>query len=570
MGIPAYFRVITQHHKDIIRTTRPSHCHHLFVDFNGMIHQAAQQTLRSSPNTDADADADDVELERQIMVNTDAYLRHCVEIAQPTKMVHTCVDGVAPVAKMNQQRKRRYMSVFKNKLSVPVGTTRCWDSNAISPGTRFMTKLNTYMKKVMRENTQSSIAHYFSGADECGEGEHKIFARLDMVSNDETAVIYGLDADLIMLSLLSHKPNIFLMREAVHVQQHDKKSQHDDTEYIYMDIHLLRVALLRDLREKYAWPIGDTVSNDPYDSKAKDVIESYVVICFLLGNDFLPHPATLSLKHNGHTKLMHAAKTAWDNKSSGAVDSQTRTVQLQFFTTLLRELSHNGIEDKDMFHVNEEYMKKKAYYSPDSGEPEQIQCYALQEQNKDVLARYLYNMCSHTHSHTQLNSTQLWRNAYYKHLFACSPQSTSTNIISISSTLFIEGLLWTYAYYKRMPSPNPRWYYPYTYAPTLLDISNHIATASLNASENTPSKKDSMFVSPEVQLLSILPRESMSLIPVEKHRSLMLDPSKGCAHLFPTSYKVQTYLNVHLWECSPVLPPLDVKLIESTVHSAFP
>ena len=36
----------------------------------------------------------------------------------------------------------------------------------------------------------------------------------------------------------------------------------------------------------------------------------------------------------------------------------------------------------------------------------------------------------------------------------------------------------------------------------------------------------------------------------------------GAVHLFPRIYKIQTYLKTHLWECTPVLPPLDIELIK--------
>jgi 5'-3' exonuclease len=67
-----------------------------------------------------------------------------------------------------------------------------------------------------------------------------------------------------------------------------------------------------------------------------------------------------------------------------------------------------------------------------------------------------------------------------------------------------------------------------------------------------------------VQLLSILPPESVELLP-RSAQKFMTDPSYGCMHLFPQSYQIQTYLKVHLWECTPVLPPLDVDLLEKLI-----
>ena len=169
MGIPTYFRVICQQYKDIIHYTKPCVCDHYFVDFNGLIHPAAHRVIAAASKY-----TDVALLEKSIIQESYDYLQKCIARADPQHMIHTCADGVAPIAKMNQQRKRRYMSVLRNKLC---NSPTVWDTNAISPGTNFMTMLDTFMKKQIREH--STLSHYYSGSDEVGEGEHKLFARMD-------------------------------------------------------------------------------------------------------------------------------------------------------------------------------------------------------------------------------------------------------------------------------------------------------------------------------------------------------------------------------------------------------
>ena len=80
-----------------------------------------------------------------------------------------------------------------------------WDSNAISPGTPFMKKLSQRLKVL-----QTPFKLIISDSSDVGEGEHKIFNYIR--SNNETDIvdiIYGLDADLIMLSMLCDKQNTF-------------------------------------------------------------------------------------------------------------------------------------------------------------------------------------------------------------------------------------------------------------------------------------------------------------------------------------------------------------------------
>ena len=51
-----------------------------------------------------------------------------------------------------------------------------------------------------------------SGSDEKGEGEHKIFTYIKK-HNIDNIIIHGLDADLIMLSLLMVEKTIVIYRE---------------------------------------------------------------------------------------------------------------------------------------------------------------------------------------------------------------------------------------------------------------------------------------------------------------------------------------------------------------------
>ena len=64
-----------------------------------------------------------------------------------------------------------------------------------------------------------------------GEGEHKIYEYIRTNSEyhkDSTTVIYGLDADLIMLTLnhLKYCNNMFLFRETPHFISHIDNIQH--------------------------------------------------------------------------------------------------------------------------------------------------------------------------------------------------------------------------------------------------------------------------------------------------------------------------------------------------------
>ena len=143
-----------------------------------------------------------------------------------------------------------------------------WDTNAISPGTTFMNKLDDYITK------HNQNKYIYSGSNEAGEGEHKIFKLINdnenENDNDKVIIINGLDADLIILSLISGKNNIYLMRE-------------NNEQLTYVNIDNLKLAIIAELDKK--WCIENTT----------DLIESYCVMCSILGNDFIPHILNLNI-----------------------------------------------------------------------------------------------------------------------------------------------------------------------------------------------------------------------------------------------------------------------------------
>jgi 5'-3' exoribonuclease 1 len=89
-----------------------------------------------------------------------------------------------------------------------------------------MTKLSEQLryfvnKKITEDAAWREVEVVLSGHEVPGEGEHKImeYIRLSKAQPDYNPnvrhCLYGLDADLIMLGLLSHDPHFCLLREEV-------------------------------------------------------------------------------------------------------------------------------------------------------------------------------------------------------------------------------------------------------------------------------------------------------------------------------------------------------------------
>tara|TARA_Y100000389_G_scaffold189452_1_gene213209 strand:- start:27 stop:1373 length:1347 start_codon:yes stop_codon:yes gene_type:complete len=244
MGIPSYYKNLIIQYKNIKKDINNINIDKLFIDYNGLIHPIAHKTLCDN-------------LSEKIFYNK--LWEKTLEIIDKikAKKVYLFVDGVAPLAKIIQQRKRRYMSDKKN-----------WDTNAITSGTPFMNKLLLFLEEKCFE---SNI--YLNGSNINGEGEHKILSYInDNNLINDNIVIHGLDADLILLSLLSKCNNIYLMRD-------------NNNDLTYISINNLKNSIYLEWKKIF--------------NKDSDIIKSYVVLITLLGNDFLPNLLFINLYNDG-------------------------------------------------------------------------------------------------------------------------------------------------------------------------------------------------------------------------------------------------------------------------------
>jgi len=142
------------------------------------------------------------------------------------------IDGVAPRAKLNQQRSRRFRSArdmaeaTKDMPNDENEKTNVFDSNCITPGTEFLAKVSDMIqyfirKKIKEDPLWHHLTIIFSGHDIPGEGEHKIMQHIrEMRASpnyqpNTRHCIYGQDADLIMLGLVTHEPHFTILREVI-------------------------------------------------------------------------------------------------------------------------------------------------------------------------------------------------------------------------------------------------------------------------------------------------------------------------------------------------------------------
>lgn len=508
MGIPYYFYKIASQHKHTISSFSQK-CDRLFLDFNGIIHNSYNSIKHTVTLTESSS-----AFESLLIDNVIKYMESIIYYTKPRYLVYICIDGVAPLSKIIQQRKRRYLSIFlKSKLKE---TGYKWDSNAISPGTNFMKKLNDRLEEYKR-NLSSTYEIIISNSSEKGEGEHKIFDYIHFhPKTNYIDVIYGLDADLIMLSLICDKSKKFLLREP----QHFKKKS--DSKFLWLNVENLKSSIL-----------------SYYDNKVS--INSYVFLCFLLGNDFLPNLTYVTIQNNGIDKLLDVYLTVIETYNYSQIlsvdDNEKYVIDLHIFQQIIEILSKN--EDSEFKQMHEKYYNRKMILSTTNS---RIENYGILNKNESC--------------HDIFNSIN-WRKSYYINLFDMNIHDDDT--IEKASILYIQGLYWMVDYYFNKESKD-FWFYPFNYSPSILDVYNYITTY-IQQIEKSFIHFENIEINTDIQLLMILPVQSKHILDVKLQD--IMTTSNEISFCYPSEYYIETYLKTKLHECHPSIPIIDYSLLNN-------
>lgn len=166
--------------------------------------------------------------------------------------------------------------------------------------------------KVSTDSLWQNVKVILSGHETPGEGEHKI---MDFIRFEKSKpgydpnmrhCLYGLDADLVMLGLCTHDPHFSLLREEVRFggkKTAQKKTAAPET----TTFHLLHLSLLREyIDHEFSSLRHDSRMNFEYDLES--IIDDWVLMGFLVGNDFLPHLPCLHINKGALSELFETYK----------------------------------------------------------------------------------------------------------------------------------------------------------------------------------------------------------------------------------------------------------------------
>jgi 5'-3' exonuclease len=525
MGIPSYFSYIVKNHTKLIKKL-DSHkipINNLYLDCNSIIYDAVHN-IDFTKLVDTDVDT----ILSLVCKKIDDYIFQL----KPNNIVYIAFDGVAPVAKLEQQRLRRYKSLYQNTISKSIFKglkSDPWNTTAITPGTKFMNKLNDKIRKTYNDTKKYNInTLILSPSDKYGEGEHKLFEFIrdyPEMHKEQNTVIYGLDADLIMLSI-NHLPissNIYLFRETPHFIKSINQDFEPDCSYM-IDIPELAKLITLDMNNGKV--------------QEKNRIYDYIFLCFFLGNDFMPHFPSVNIRTGGIDKMMNAYKATIGGTTEILTDG--KTIYWKNVRKMVEFLAN--MEEDNMKMETKLRDKREKQLLPDITPDDKFKKFESIPTYDRVIEKYINPYKTN------------WQYRYYKSLFHIEIDDTRKKQICIN---YLEGLEWTMKYYTT-GCADWRWCYNHHYPPLFSDLLHYIPVFDTEFIKNKPANP----VSELVQLCYVLPKESLHLLPEKLYDTLVTEHNdwyrSDCEFLW-------AYCR-YFWESHVELPYIDISELERIVN----
>jgi 5'-3' exonuclease len=310
--------------------------------------------------------------------------------------------------------------------------------------------------------------------------------------------VYGLDADLILLSMLHRSANecmgssetLYLMRE---------KSEFYDSgancKFMYLSVDALLDSLfVKENRRRY--------------------VLDYTAGMSFLGNDFLPHGISFKIKEGGHERLLAMLKRLHDDKK-WLVDENGKLVP-ESFEWMLDQLASKEEED-----IRQAIKKKRVQkQGPPRSESEKMM---LPVQN--LPHNWFVEKCLGS-EHELIAG---WRDVYRK----WTPVEATSH--------YKYGHQWILDYYMGKPV-NTNWYFPWHLPPLYSDL--------LKAQFTTPTLCSEAPPLPQEQLALVLPMESWHLVrdPVLRQLPVHLP------QMWPSRFGFFSAGKRWMWECEADVP----------------
>ncbi|CAN7986192.1 unnamed protein product [Ixodes hexagonus] len=563
MGVPKFYRWISERYpclSTVVKEYQIPEFDNLYLDMNGIIH------VCSHPNDD---DPHFRISEERIFLDIFNYIDFLFRMIKPRKTFFMAVDGVAPRAKMNQQRGRRFRSAKEalalEKQALSRGevlpTEARFDSNCISPGTSFMANLQEQLEqfvavKISSDPLWQGVNVYLSGHQTPGEGEHKI---MDFIRTERSKpgydpntrhCLYGLDADLIMLGSCSHEPHFALLREEIVYGKKQNQKRLNVPEEI--TFHLLHLSLLR---EYLSYEFQAVKESLPFEFSLESIVDDWVLMCFLVGNDFLPHLPNLHIAHNALPTLYQAYIEVLP--TLGGYINEQGTLNLERFEKFLKRLSQFDYEKFTDVQADQKFLESKrvAATTPNGVVNQDDQDKAARDKERDPDEQRLLEKFAHldipdyesddeSEGTLEMEFRQHKRDYYTTKL---EYKDVNKEVMQEQAHGYVRAIQWNlHYYYNGVQSWD--WYYPHHYSPYISDIKD-FQSIDMSFELGKP------FL-PFQQLMSILPAASKGLVP-KAYQALMESEESPVLDYYPKDFITDLNGKQQEWEAVVLIPFID-------------
>lgn len=558
-GIPKLFRwlvdlypIVLDSVGDGLTSDKASAVDNFYLDMNGIIHTCTHS------NNDRLIALDEKAMFHKIFAYTDRLYK----LVKPRNKMFLAIDGVAPRAKMNQQRSRRFRSSKERAALMAdyiakegkLPEDESFDSNCITPGTEFMFRLGLAFRRWIAYKMktdkfwQNGAEVVFSGPEVPGEGEHKV---MDMFREDRDSepdyergklkhCMYGLDADLIMLSLVTHEPRFVLLREKIQRRRGNSQPK-DSGSFSAEDFELLEITILRKMLQQHFSKMGQGMDAARAEAEKRGdekipepfvlerLIDDFVFMCMFVGNDFLPCLPHLDIADGSLNLMMNVYRDIMPSLGGYLTDkSKIHMPRVELFIQEIgrREplyFQQRATDEKEPKYAEDSY--KEFYYqhklgfagpnAPSEGADDE------KEGAKDAQTEPEPEVFQGITKYDTVdeNKSQLIKS-------------------------YIEGLAWVLEYYHN-GCGSWTWYYPYLYAPLASDLRN-LGSIPLVFEQGEP-------FTPLMQLLSVLPPQSGAFLPAS-YEQLMVSPDSPLQPYYPPDFTVDPNGKKNSWEAVVQIP----------------
>lgn len=586
MGVPGFFKWLLEKerkNKNLIRNSINKKIKYLMLDTNCLLHPCINHVIdKIKDNPGYDRSKVELEIWKLITKRID----EMIDKVKP-EIIYIAIDGVVPMSKILQQRQRRHRYYYDNSQNEICNDVYPITSIELTPGTEYMERIHlkmiNYLKNINQLGTKK-IKYIYSSYHIEGEGEHKILRYIkNNIKNNDTIVIYGLDADLLFLALSAMITNytldLYIMREKPIFDNKDVNLDDVNTEYNYVEIRELY-----NIIDPTTTTATTTVPSSSTTTKGRIPVPDFIVICYLIGNDFMPHLLTITFKKKGLDKLISAYENVVNkiggNKTIVENDGKKFVINYDFLYELFNEIvyterniwrninrprpnqnaphpapnpHHNGSNPNPHHNAPHNNSPNPHHNAPHHNGPNHN---GTTNPNHNA-PHPAPNPHHNGHHNAQSNKGVIVEEKiefkdeteYYNNYLGTSELEISKSTKKHIVLKYIEGVEWCMNYYLNNTN-SWSWGYPYAIAPLIQDIINYFPKMG---ESNTFGGRE---LCPMEQLILAIPRETYKYV-LSPDLITELRQNKIIGYMFPISFSIDINKDDLYWKCPVSIPMVD-------------